>query len=415
MKHDDIRHKLSEYLDGSVTDEEKKSIEDHLKSCAACGDALRDLQKTVGHIKSIEALEPPVWMTQKIMAHVRSAAEEQEHKLSGLLHPARAAAPGQKASALSDTSQQPAAPAPPKKESLLRRLFTPVLVNVPLQAVAVLFLAVTAFYIYRTIEPAQQIAESTREQPSGDIQKNAPPARKPEPSSEAPLKDQFRASESPALLAKKAPQSPEYKALDMKPEYERPAPPVRRELPAVMAPAPAAPAEQPATAGAPVLKEQRAPAAGAFSPMDKQEQGEAAIGAASQAEDTSIRHLQGKRKSDERSSELSRLKSASVATGDEAEAAAQKRIVEYFTSHDLPQSMKVKGLKYTVAKLPPTPSDRLQFDTDAKKTEQQCTHHYRIDVVLDNRQWQYLYCMDNSAIRLLGTYELQKDRWIRIH
>ena len=70
MDHNDIRHKLSEYIDGSVTAEEKSYIEEHLKTCSACSDALHELQKTVEHIKTVEEVEPPAWMTQKIMANV---------------------------------------------------------------------------------------------------------------------------------------------------------------------------------------------------------------------------------------------------------------------------------------------------------------------------------------------------------
>ena len=46
MDHNDMRHRLSEYLDGSVTADEKSSIEEHLKTCSACSDALHELQKT---------------------------------------------------------------------------------------------------------------------------------------------------------------------------------------------------------------------------------------------------------------------------------------------------------------------------------------------------------------------------------
>ncbi len=119
MDHNDIRHKLSEYLDGSVTAEEKSSIEEHLKTCSACSDALHELQKTVEHIKSVEEVEPPAWMTQKIMANVRAAEEE--------------------------------------RKGLFRRLFHPLSVKLPIQAVAVLFLAVTAFYIYQNMSPDGEI------------------------------------------------------------------------------------------------------------------------------------------------------------------------------------------------------------------------------------------------------------------
>ena len=75
MEHEDIRHRLSEYLDRSVTAEEAAAIEAHLKTCQQCKDALHELQKTLEHIKSVEEIEPPAWMTQKIMTTVRAEAE----------------------------------------------------------------------------------------------------------------------------------------------------------------------------------------------------------------------------------------------------------------------------------------------------------------------------------------------------
>ncbi len=52
VKHNDIRHKLSEYIDGSASDTEKAEIEKHVRDCPACSDALRELRKTVEHIKN---------------------------------------------------------------------------------------------------------------------------------------------------------------------------------------------------------------------------------------------------------------------------------------------------------------------------------------------------------------------------
>src|SRR5574341_1754537 len=76
MDHTEIRHKLSEYIDNSVTPEERAAIEQHLGICMECSDALRELQKTVEHIKTIDEVEPPSWMTRKIMAKVRAEAEK---------------------------------------------------------------------------------------------------------------------------------------------------------------------------------------------------------------------------------------------------------------------------------------------------------------------------------------------------
>ncbi len=196
MEHNDARHKLSEYIEGSIAAEERAEIEAHLKTCSACTDALRELQKTVEQIKSIEEVEPPAWMTKKIMAKVRVGAEE--------------------------------------KKSLFQRLFFPLSVKLPIQTVAVLFLTVTAFYIYRNIQPAPAPSE-------GPMQDYA--ARKEAPQAAAPAKEQTISPEPPVSV-KKVPQSPEYKSLDMKYEYEKPSPPAALGRAAESAPAAAKAEEQ---------------------------------------------------------------------------------------------------------------------------------------------------------------------------
>ncbi len=193
MEHNDIRHKLSEYIDGSVTAEERSAIEEHLKTCTACSDALRELQKTIEHIKIVEEVEPPAWMAQKIMAKVRTEVGE--------------------------------------KKSIFQRLFYPLSIKLPVQAVAVMFLAVTAFYIYQNIRPVQTPSRAPREE--FQAKKKALPA--PAASSEKKI------TKDTSQFAKRVPQSPEYKALDMKPEYEKPAPPVPADK--LEAHAPAKPAE----------------------------------------------------------------------------------------------------------------------------------------------------------------------------
>lgn len=206
MNHNDIRHKLSEYLDGSVTAEEKSSIEKHLKSCATCSDALNELRKTVEHIKAVEEVEPPAWMTQKIMASVRSEAEQ--------------------------------------KKSILQRLFFPLSIKLPIQAVVVLFLAVTVFSLNRSMEP-----QKPHETPEVKFaaRKEAPPA----PAAKGEQKKAMDAFSS----EKSVPQSPGYKALDMKPEYEKPAPPVslgRADAPAEQRP------EAESRAAAPLAEKRKA-------------------------------------------------------------------------------------------------------------------------------------------------------------
>ena len=200
MNHNDIRHKLSEYIDNALSASERAEVEAHLKSCQKCSDALEELRKTVEQVRQVEEIEPPAWMTQKIMAKVRSEAEE--------------------------------------KKTWYQRFFFPLSARLPIQAVAVLFLAVTAYYVYENI-PAERYKEAPSE--TFEAAKPATPtlASPPEP----------EIKREPAALAKKVPQAPQYKALDMKQEYEKPAPP----MPVGEASAPA-----PATSAAPVMEKKEA-------------------------------------------------------------------------------------------------------------------------------------------------------------
>ena len=201
MNHEEIRHKLSEFIDGATAPGEKTVIEDHLAACTECSDALRELRKTIEHIHEVENVESPAWMTQKIMAKVR---EEQK-----------------------------------AKNTFWQRVFVPLFTMLPVQAVAVLFLSVTAFYLYTTMHPAEKYAEApfdrlakqqANERPH-DAQKQTAPA-------------------FAERREKKAAQKPGYESLDMKYEYERPTPPApaapgaaavaSREDPAASAPSPAA-------------------------------------------------------------------------------------------------------------------------------------------------------------------------------
>jgi len=198
MGHHRVRHQLSEYIDGSVTAEEKREIEEHLRTCPACGDALRELKKTIEHIKTAEEVEPPAWMTQQTMAKIRATAK--------------------------------------KRQGFFHLLSLPLHVKLPIQAVAILFLAVTVFYIYRNIQPTAKYEETPTEQFSTGEKATIPGPESPEQKPSVTAKGELGKAKDFSLRSQKVPQTPEYKSLDMRQEYESPQAPV---------PAPAKPAEQP--------------------------------------------------------------------------------------------------------------------------------------------------------------------------
>jgi hypothetical protein len=115
MECKDIQRNLSAYRDGVSSAEEKGVIEEHLKSCKACRTSLEDLEKTLSYVKNLNEIEPPAWLTQKVMTRVREEAVQ--------------------------------------KEGIVHKLFYPLHIKVPVQAIATILIAVSAFYIFKTIQP----------------------------------------------------------------------------------------------------------------------------------------------------------------------------------------------------------------------------------------------------------------------
>ena len=148
------QERLSAYLEEVVSPEERKLIEGHLNSCQQCRSAFADLKKVGELLKDVEEVEPPAWLTQKIMSRVRAENE--------------------------------------RKRGVLRKLFYPLHIKVPIEAFATVLIAVIAVYVFRAVEPEMKRAQLP-----------VPPApivtRE-----EAPKASQERKAESLALLGKTA-------------------------------------------------------------------------------------------------------------------------------------------------------------------------------------------------------------------
>jgi len=146
-------------IDGALPEAEKKRIEAHVETCATCRKALADLRMSDERVKSLEEVEPPPWLKTRVMAQVREEARQ--------------------------------------KEGILRKLFFPLHVKVPIQALATVLVAVVAWNVYRTGEPEfRQVA------PSSTAVQEAPWTQAPpEP---APAAGIAKQDESPATREKKA-------------------------------------------------------------------------------------------------------------------------------------------------------------------------------------------------------------------
>jgi hypothetical protein len=106
---------LPEYLEEALTPEAIGRIEKHLISCQKCRTALTEYKKTQELIKALEEVEPPPGFAQKIMVQVREEAQE--------------------------------------KRGLLKKLFYPLHIKVPIQAIATVVIAALAIQVYRSVEP----------------------------------------------------------------------------------------------------------------------------------------------------------------------------------------------------------------------------------------------------------------------
>jgi hypothetical protein len=115
MECKDIQDELSPYLEGLMPPEERETVAAHLSACEKCSMALTELRKATTLLKGLEEVEPPPWLTQKIMATVREEGQ--------------------------------------KKAGLLRALFYPLHIKVPVQVLGVILIGVVAFQIYRVTEP----------------------------------------------------------------------------------------------------------------------------------------------------------------------------------------------------------------------------------------------------------------------
>lgn len=141
MECNNIQERLSAYIEGVISPEEKILIDEHLKSCQRCNESLAELKRTIEYVQDLEDIEPPVWLTQKVVARIRSEVK-------------------------------------PKK-GILQKLFYPLHIKLPIEAAAVFLIAVTAIYIFKTIQPEVKLAkvpseEITTQIPSREKEKIPP-------------------------------------------------------------------------------------------------------------------------------------------------------------------------------------------------------------------------------------------------
>jgi len=184
--HADIQRRLPAYCERDLEPAERQLVDNHLTACPSCRAELADLQTALRLIRSTPEVDPPPWMTAHIMARIR---EQQAGK-----------------------------------RSWLQRLFFPLHIKLPIEAVALLVVCVGGFYLSRSVEtemsrgkqqqlqeiPAPQVPTPTQPATQAparagkQVQPAAPaaPARQP-----TPRREEFPV-EAPAQLPSTAPYAP---------------------------------------------------------------------------------------------------------------------------------------------------------------------------------------------------------------
>lgn len=111
----EIENRLPAYLENHLSQDEKKIIDGHIASCSQCSRAVEALRKAQKIVRDLSDVEPPPFFEQRIMSRVREEVQQ--------------------------------------KQGILRKLFYPLYIKIPVQALATLLVAVIALSIYRTLEP----------------------------------------------------------------------------------------------------------------------------------------------------------------------------------------------------------------------------------------------------------------------
>jgi hypothetical protein len=116
MNCEEVQKYLSDFLDKSLDVERTQEIEGHLTACSLCNEEMASLAECQRLVSGLPVVELPLGFTNRVMARVRETAH---------------------------------------RPSPWERLFLPLRIKIPLQATAVVLIAVLAAYIYQK-EPLQR-------------------------------------------------------------------------------------------------------------------------------------------------------------------------------------------------------------------------------------------------------------------
>lgn len=110
-----VKERLSPYLEGLLPAVEHTEIKEHLDSCHLCREHLAGLEQTVRLLGTLPEIEPPLWLSQKVMAKVRAEAD--------------------------------------RRQGIFRRLFYPLHIKLPIEALAAVLITAAVVYIMKSEHP----------------------------------------------------------------------------------------------------------------------------------------------------------------------------------------------------------------------------------------------------------------------
>lgn len=145
-EHDDIRSQLAAYCGDDLDPRERRRVAAHLDECPSCREELAELETTVRLVKSLPPVEPPPGLSGRIMARVREEARPQRR--------------------------------------WFERLFMPLHVKLPLEALALVLVCIVSYVGLREIQPqraAPPAPPSTVAEKSTSEAESPPAAVAPEP------------------------------------------------------------------------------------------------------------------------------------------------------------------------------------------------------------------------------------------
>ncbi|MEE9522274.1 MAG: DUF2275 domain-containing protein [candidate division NC10 bacterium] len=124
MRCEGIQDRFSAYLEDELEAAERRSIESHVEACVGCRQELALLRRTVSTLQSLEEIEVPPRLTAAIQAGVSAEGGS-------------------------------------RWRHLVSRLFFPLHIKLPLEAMALLLVTLGAVYVYRS---APELAQAPRPQ-----------------------------------------------------------------------------------------------------------------------------------------------------------------------------------------------------------------------------------------------------------